>query len=143
MNKNDFIETYLSHADDYDCEKKIRNLLIGHKIVDIIGNVDDNSTFIVLDNAVALEIFGNQGRGGFLNGWYFASEIANLKDVDNVITNVELSLEYDDKSGDDLYKIFVFFEDKKINLVTYSGHDNGYQGTGYSLFVREAKKIIK
>ena len=62
--------------------------------------------------------------------------------MDNIITNVEF---YNDPAsdytgGDGNYSIFVFADNKKINLATFEGSDgNGYYGTGYYVTVRKPR----
>ena len=60
--------------------------------------------------------------------------------MDNIITNVvfhnDPACDYGD--GEGVYSIFVYAENKKINLVTFEGSDgNGYYGTGYYVTVRK------
>lgn len=122
-------------------EKEIKELLIGHK-VKVIGKNGQTAT-LELDNGVRLEVEANEGCGGCSNGWY---SINNLNNVDNAITNVEFECtdinptdenNYDDTS----YKIFVFCEDTRINLLDVTGSDgNGYYGTGYTIKVINTKK---
>lgn len=52
-----------------------------------------------------------------------------------------MSTEENDYS-DTSYKIFVFCEDTRINLVDVSGSDgNGYYGTGYTITVKQIKEV--
>lgn len=63
--------------------------------------------------------------------------------MDNAITNVEFDCDGNTASEEDdtSYKIFVFCEDTRINLLQVDGSDgNGYYGTGYEIRV---KQIIK
>jgi hypothetical protein len=117
---------------DEDAATKIKDLLIGRRV----AKVADNQ--IQLDDGRVLEFSGNEGCGGCSSGWY---ELAALNDVDNVITSVE----FEDAPADDgddhdgTYKIFVFADNKRINLATFEGSDgNGYYGTGYSIRVKAA-----
>ena len=65
---------------------------------------------------------------------------SSLGEVDNIITNVVFhndpaAYPQEDKGE---YSIFVFADNKKINLATFEGHDgNGYYGTGYYITVRK------
>ena len=86
---------------------------------------------MVLDDGTELVAVGNEGCGGCGNGWYYLDE---LNGCDNVITNVKCCVEYDEYGGD-VYHLFVFADNKKINCLQYSGGDNGYYGTGYDLYV--------
>lgn len=45
----------------------------------------------------------------------------------------------DGAEGNDKYHIYVYSGTAKVNLVEYEGGDNGYYGTGYSLYVSLAK----
>ena len=126
----------IQRLDECD-EKEIKELLIGRK-------VKVEGTNLILDNGIILEIEANEGCGGCSSGWY---SIKKLNEVDNAITNVEfvcngdVSGEYEDYYYDTSYKIFVFCEDTRINLLQVDGSDgNGYYGTGYTITV---KKIIK
>lgn len=121
----------INRLDECD-EKDIKKLLIGRKV-----KVDGDN--LILDNGIILEIEANTGCGGCNSGWY---SITKLNEVDNAITNVEFECEdldnYDDEKS---YKIFVFCEDTRIQLLQVDGTDgNGYYGTGYTIKV---KKIIK
>lgn len=116
--------------DDYNFEKEVKELLLFRKIVDVWLEGDQCAT-LVLDNGTRLEVLGNEGCGGCSNGWYY---ITNLAKCDNAITDVicEKGL---DEYDEDVYRIYVFAEDKKINCLEVIGHDNGWYGTGYSLTV--------
>ena len=59
-------------------------------------------------------------------GWYY---LTALNSCDNAITNVEVSI----NDAETVFSIFVFAENKQINMVTYEGDDNGYYGTGFYL----------
>ncbi len=111
----------------------ISELLIGRKVVKV---ADDK---IRLDNGVELQFIGNEGGCSCGAGDYALTE---LSDVDNIITNVEFenSPDGDDNpEGDGFYKIFVFADNRRINLATFVGSDgNGYYGTGYEIQVRPA-----
>lgn len=124
-------KTYIAHSDDgKSFEREVKNLLLGRKIIKT-EKTDDQIGVLTLDDGTQLIVEGNEGCGGCANGWYYLDE---LNECDNVITNVECALEY--KGYDDVYHIFVFADNKKINCVQYSGSDNGYYGTGYRLFVK-------
>lgn len=99
-------------------------LLLGHKVERV-----DNET-LRLDNGTSLTLKGNEGGCSCGAGDY---ELTELNGVDNIITNVEL---LDDPDGEGAYRIFVFADNKRINLATFEGSDgNGYYGTGYSIKV--------
>lgn len=122
------------HSDNYDFEEKMKELLLGRKVVKVEA-LDKQVAEITLDNGIVIETVGNEGCGGCSNGWYYLEE---LNDCNNVITNVECVVEGDEY--DDVYHIYVFAEDKKINLIQYEGGDNGYYGTGYDVFVKGIKE---
>lgn len=120
---------------DENDEKEIKELLIGHK-VKVIGN-NGQEAELELDNGIRLKVLANEGCGGCSNGWY---SINILNNIDNAITNVEFEcddLDLRENDWDDTsYKIFVFCEDKRINLLDVTGSDgNGYYGTGYTIRV--------
>lgn len=125
-------EKQFAHSDDYDFESKVRDVLFGRKIVET-EVLDGQTARIKLDNGVELFAVGNEGCGGCMNGWYFLDE---LNDCDNVITDVTCETGVSEFSDDDVYHIFVYADNKKINCLQFSGHDNGYYGTGYLLVVR-------
>ena len=88
---------------------------------------------------IILEVIANEGCGGCSNGWY---SITKLNEVDNAITDVQFicdDIEPNEKNdySDTSYKIFVFCEDTRINLLQVDGSDgNGYYGTGYTITVK-------
>lgn len=128
-------EKYIAQSDDLDFEEKVKKLLLGRKIVKA-EKVDEQVAVLTLDTGVELIAQGNDGCGGCGNGWYYLEE---LNTCDNAITNVECLVEREEDDGD-IYHIFVYADNKKINCLQYSGYDNGYYGTGYDLRVRVAEK---
>lgn len=122
---------HIGHSDDSNFEQKVKDLLLYHKVVSV-EQIDAQTAKLILDNGVALLTKGNRGCGGCNNGWY---EITDLNDCDNIITNVECVINAAENGYEDAYHIFVYAEDKRINLVEYEGEDNGYYGTGYDLYV--------
>lgn len=106
---------------------------------------------LTLSDGTVLKVWGNTGGCICGAGDYLLTE---LNDVDNVITNVEVE---EQPNGDYLpcpecgeegcfdhyglggsYRIFVFAEDRRINLASFEGSDgNGYYGTGWWLTVLE------
>lgn len=123
-----------AHSDDYDFEQKMQNLLMYRKVIKADGN--DQDATLVLDNGVVLNVEGNRGCGGCGNGWYF---LEALNKCNNVITNVEAHVNVNN-NGDDVYHLFVYAEDNRINLIQYAGADNGYYGTGYDVYVTVQNK---
>lgn len=113
-------------------EKEIKELLIGRKV-----KVEGDN--LILDNGIILEVIANEGCGGCSNGWY---SITKLNEVDNAITDVQFicdDIEPNEKNdySDTSYKVFVFCEDTRINLLQVDGSDgNGYYGTGYTITVK-------
>ena len=113
-------------------EKEIKELLIGRKV-----KVEGDN--LILDNGIILEVIANEGCGGCSSGWY---SITKLNEVDNAITDVQFicdDIEPNEKNdySDTSYKIFVFCEDTRINLLQVDGSDgNGYYGTGYTITVK-------
>lgn len=126
---------FYAHLDDDDFEQKMRDLLLFHKVVKVEGG--DQNAELTLDNGVKLYTEGNLGCDGCGNGWYYLKALNNC---DNVITNVEACIDYSDNSCRDIYRLFVYAEDEKINLVQYEGGDNGYYGTGYKVYVNIPKE---
>lgn len=113
-------------------EEEIKKLFIGRK-VKIIKN-DNQKAILKLDNEIELEVKANEGCGGCNSGWY---SIENINNVDNAITNVELVCDKLENYGGYSYKIFVFCEDTRINLLQVDGDDgNGYYGTGYEIIIK-------
>lgn len=122
----------------YDGEDKIKDLLVGRKIV----SVDQALGEAVLDNGTVLELSGNDGGCSCGAGDYWLTELNN---VDNVITAVEIENDGDvegtEENGyaDEAYRIFVYAENEKLKLAEFSGSDgNGYYGTGFSISVKVA-----
>lgn len=87
----------------------------------------DQTAEITLDDGVELIAMGNEGCGGCSNGWYF---LTHVETCDNAIMGVEVLNEQEER-----YSIFVMTEDKRINMLTYKGYDNGYYGVGFYLEV--------
>ena len=131
---NDKNKKYIAHSDDYNFEERVKEFLLYRKIVKV-ERINDQDGILTLDNGTQLIVEGNEGCGGCGNGWYYIDE---LNDCDNAITDVKC--EISGSEYEDVYNIFVYAEDKRINCVQYSGGDNGYYGTGYSLYVKIAKK---
>ena len=109
----------------------IQALLIGRKVVKI------GEDTLVLDSGLRLTFAGHEGGCSCSAGDY---DLTELNGVDNIITAVDFD---DSPAGDDYdesaqghYKIFVFADNQRINLATFSGSDgNGYYGTGYAITV--------
>ena len=120
-------------TDESDFSKNIKDLLLYRKIVKA-EKIDDQTAKIILDNNIELLFQGNEGCGGCGNGWFYIEEFINHI-PDNAITNVEFLEEGDDYEGE-IFNINIFYEDEKLNLISYEGYDNGYYGTGFCVGVK-------
>lgn len=111
---------------------KIEQLLVGRKVTKV---ADDT---LLLDDGRKLQFVGNDGGCACSAGCY---DLTELNGVDNIITKVEFvdSPAGDGEEGEGHYKIFVFADNRQINLATFDGSDgNGYYGTGYQIHVMPA-----
>jgi hypothetical protein len=130
----------------HDDQTEIERLLVGRKVT----KVDDEH--LVLDNGTVIKAIGHDGGCACSAGCY---DLSVLNDADNVITRVEFDYkpagdgDYPEPDPEDpdapddrwtgYYRVFVFAEDKRINLMQFDGSDgNGYYGTGFEILVREA-----
>jgi len=123
MTKDSF-QVYEEHD-----QNEIRNLLLGHSVVKVCSDT------LTMDDGRILTLEGNLGCSGCGAGYY---ELTQLSECSNVITEVEFVDNPDDVDsyGTGVYRIFVFAEDKRINLATWEGSDgNVYYGTGYTITV--------
>ena len=117
-------------------ENEIRELLLYRSVT----KVSDDT--LVLDDGTVLEVVPNFGCGGCPLGNYY---IEDLNGCENMITRVTF-MEYDDQDEDTwgetytTYTIFVYAENKQINLLSVEGTDGyGWYGTGYEIRVRETR----
>jgi hypothetical protein len=101
---------------------EIEALLMGRQVTKV------NEDTLLLDDGTLLRLAGNEGCGGCGEGWY---DLTALNGCDNVITKVELA----GKGYAEVYEIFVYADNQKINLARFEGHDNGYYGYGYYIQV--------
>lgn len=106
----------------------ITELLMGHRV----SKVSEDT--LTLDDGTRLTFVGSADCCAYY-------DLVELNGVDNVITNVEF---VEDPAGDEypdgegFYRIFVFADNAKVNLVTFEGTDsNGCYGTGYTINVRK------
>lgn len=114
-------------------QAKIESLLMGRKVT----KVDKDK--LLLDDGTILILRGNEGCGCSAGNY----ALTELNGTDNIITAVEFedNPDYDDRFVDEndeggYYRIFVYADDKKINMAEFDGSDgNGYYGTGYSIEV--------
>lgn len=119
------------HCEDNDFAQFVKEQLMFRKVVEV-REVDDQTAELTLDNGVVLVAEGNEGCGGCENGWFY---LTALNTCDNAITSVELVEEVEGE----LYSIYVYAADNRINLLTYEGYDNGYYGVGYTLHIKVKK----
>ena len=115
------------HCEDNDFAQFVKEQLMFRKVVEM-REVNDQIAELTLDNGVVLVAEGNEGCGGCGNGWFY---LTALNTCDNAITSIELVEE-----DEELYSIYVYAADNRINLLTYEGWDNGYYGVGYTLHVK-------
>jgi hypothetical protein len=101
---------------------KIRDLLLGHSVT-IVG-----PDRLQLDDGTVLEIVPNEGCGGCSEGHY------SIDELNECPNNAIMSVEFED-SDDEVFRVFVYAESTKIKLLEVSGHDNGYYGVGYWIWV--------
>ena len=116
------------HCEDTDFDQFVRDQLMFRKVV-AVREVNDQTAELTLDNGVVLVAEGNEGCGGCGNGWFY---LTTLNTCDNAITNVEIAEEV----CKEVYSIYVYAADNRINLLTYEGYDNGFYGVGYTLHVK-------
>lgn len=119
---------------DHEDVTEIRELLLGRTV----KKVAEDS--LLLDDGTFVRLVGNDGGCACSAGCY---DLTELNEVPNIITNVEVQSDpagdgYGDAEG--VYRIFVYAENRKINLATFEGSDgNGYYGTGFHLTVRRGE----
>ena len=91
---------------------------------------------LVLSDGTELTIVPNDGGCSCGAGDYYIKE---LNGCENMITGVLFDKKEEDESfyyGNTTYQIFVYAENKKINLLSVEGDDgSGYYGTGYRIDV--------
>lgn len=113
----------------------ITDLLIGRTV----AMVDDEH--LRLDDGTLLRVIANQGGCACSAGDY---DLTELNGIDNVITRVEFDYQptddetpYEPGRPQGHYRIFVYAENRKVNLLTVEGDDgNGYYGTGFEIIVK-------
>lgn len=149
-NKDEDVRT-LNHED----QEAITNLLVGRRVTKI------DEDHILLDDGTLIKAIGADGGCGCNAGCY---DLQVLNGVDNVITRVEF--DYHPTGDDEVawgsekalteaqkcehgpqedeyaghYRIFVFADNEKINLMQFDGTDgNGYYGTGFEILIRDPR----
>lgn len=121
-------EDYNFDGEDLDELKKV---LLYRKIVEVSFN--EYQGYMTLDDGTKLKLVANEGCGGCGNGWYYLTE---LNKCDNAITDV--SIEYDTHNYDEVIKVFVIAEDRRIQIVNVEGDEgNGYYGRGFEVWVEK------
>lgn len=121
-------EDYNFDGEDLDELKKV---LLYRKIVEVSFN--EYQGYMTLDDGTKLRLVANEGCGGCGNGWYYLTE---LNKCDNAITDV--SIEYDTHNYDEVIKVFVIAEDRRIQIVNVEGDEgNGYYGRGFEVWVEK------
>ncbi|MCT1710298.1 DUF7448 domain-containing protein [Dermabacter hominis] len=114
---------------DHEDTNVIRDLLLGRKVEKV-----DNE-HLLLDNGTVIKAIGREGGCVCGAGDYWLSE---LNGVDNVITAVEFDYAPYANGCEGYYRIFVYADNQKINLMQFDGSDgSGYYGTGFEILVRE------
>lgn len=114
---------------------EISQLLLGRTV----AKVDAHT--LRLDDGTVLYLPDTDGGCACSAGCY---DLTELNGVDNIITRVEFNDDPagDGEDGEGLYQIFVYADNVKVNLATWSGSDgNGYYGTGYSITVKTPEAV--
>lgn len=128
-----------------DNQEDIAALLIGRRVEKVDGE------HLLLDDGTLIKAIGHDGGCSCSAGNY---DLSVLNRVDNAITSVEFDYRPADDDEDPVrsshpddpaspyegyYRIFVYAESEKINLMQFDGSDgNGYYGTGFEILVRRA-----
>lgn len=139
-------------------EDRLKELLVGKSVVK--AEIRDEpperyesgpTGYLTLSDGTVVKVWGNDGGCACSAGCY---PLADLNEVENVITNVKVDAHPDDgdvtcevcgklycyehEEQQGYYRIFVWAEDKKLKLASFEGSDgNGYYGTGWWLSVVE------
>ncbi len=118
---------------NYTDKKEIYNLFFGKSVKKV---ADDE---LLLSDGTVLTIVPNNGCGGCSSGNYYITE---LNECENMIMNVVLSNEGTTEDSDS-FRIFVYADNRRINLLSVDGWDNGYYGQGYWIEVAERTSDAK
>lgn len=117
----------IAQGDDSDLTDELASLLVGRTVAKVANNE------LLLDDGTRLELVGNYGCAGCTSGGY---DLTELNGCGNIVTKVELENLPHDGDGEGVYRIFVYADNQRINLATFTGSDgNGWYGTGYSITV--------
>ena len=135
-------ETYEEHE-----QAEIEQVLVGRQIVQAemgrfqyLGSAESwrgpAEGRLVLDDGTTLYLTGNDGGCSCGAGDYDLSALAT---VDNIITSARVEALPGGDDGENYegtYRIFVFADNREINVAEFTGSDgNGYYGTGFTLSV--------
>ena len=117
---------------DHSDKSELEELLMGRRVTKV------NDDHLVLDDGSVLRVVGNVGGCSCGAGDY---DLSILNSVANVITKVEFDYDpdsdHEEYRNESFYRIFVYAENEKINLMQFDGSDgNGYYGTGFHILVR-------
>lgn len=118
------------HYDD------LRDLFVGKSVVKAeMESGYSPRGLLTLSDGTTLRVGGNEGGCICGAGDY---DLTELNTVDNIITNVQVIEPPGEYERGGCYQIFVFADNRPINLATFEGDDgNGYYGTGFWLEVLE------
>lgn len=121
----------VSHVDDPDHVERLRNALVGRKVVAVTEDA------LVLDTGKVLYV---RTEGGCC-AWY---DITNITKVDNIIMDVRIEhTEWDWDSDErpasgaaERFSIFVYADNTEVNLLAVEGNEgSGYYGRGYRIML--------
>lgn len=112
---------------EYGDDKAFNELLVGRKVTAVTEDT------LVLDDSTVLTVEPNIGGCSCGAGDYWINE---LNSCDNIITKAETEWSENDDYNN-VIRLFVYAENKKINLIEVEGNDgSGYYGSGYEVAVR-------
>lgn len=123
------MESYAHHQ-----REDLSDLFVGRSIV----RVELETGTLTLSDGTVLVLTANDGCSGCASGYY---ELTSLNTCDNIITRVKVVKRDAPKVArceeGYVYSLFVFAEDKRINVARIEGDDgNGYYGTGFTIHVK-------
>lgn len=116
-------------------------LLRGRYVTDITVSSDEASATITLDNGTTLELIGSWGCSCG-NGVTYVREVFQRGDGHARIMNARVETTQNDEHYYDTdYTLFAMIDGNpsQLPLATMQGYDeNGYYGTGFTIYVRPA-----
>lgn len=122
--------------DCLDGQEDLEKVLVGRRVVNAHIETGNKRGYLLLDNGLKIEVVGNEGcccgYGDYL--------IANMATTPNVITAVNVEVDELSASHTGNVVLFVLCEDKRYNIVSAEGEDNGWYGYGFSFRVISNKK---